>query len=131
MRLAVLAIAFVLSGCFQPPQTTEKMTDEEKTALMVEIAKCWHPPKGAAKEKWPTAIIEVAMDWDGTLISARPKEIGRYAKEKNYQLLADSGIKALKKCAPFDSLPKNKYDQWKSMEISFDPMEMKYPGKKK
>jgi len=41
-----------------------------------------------------------------------------------FQVAAESAVRAVQRCAPFNFLPVAKYDAWKEVEINFDPRDM-------
>ncbi len=43
-----------------------------------------------------------------------------------YRVAAETAMRAVRRCSPFDKLPKEKYDSWKEMTMTFDPSEMLY-----
>ena len=40
------------------------------------------------------------------------------------QIAAESAIRAVRICAPYDMLPPEKYSAWRDIEFIFDPREM-------
>ena len=62
---------------------------------------------------------------DGTVKNAGVLDIGRYNRDSAFRAAADSALRALRnpRCSPL-KLPPEKYDQWKTIVINFDPQDM-------
>ncbi|HXZ46754.1 MAG TPA: cell envelope biogenesis protein TolA, partial [Pseudolabrys sp.] len=67
-------------------------------------------------------VFRVLFKRDGTLqtdpvlVGGPPSQIG--------PVLAESARRALLQCQPYTMLKPEHYDQWKDMQITFDPHEM-------
>lgn len=85
---------------------------------------CWNIPAGAKGAAGLRVTIHVRLSPDGKLIGP-PKVLdsGRMnlAGQEFFRTAAESALRAVRKCAPFDFLPKDQYDLWRDMEIIFDP----------
>ncbi|PCI34327.1 MAG: hypothetical protein COB54_00600 [Alphaproteobacteria bacterium] len=85
---------------------------------------CWNIPAGAKGAAGLRVTVHVRLSPDGKLIGP-PKVLdsGRMnlAGQEFYRTAAESALRAVRKCAPFDFLPKAQYDLWRDMEIIFDP----------
>jgi len=86
-----------------------------------QLAACWNVPAGARDAKDLYVDIRVDMNPDGTVRTATVVGSsgagGPFAKAA-----ADSALRAVKnpQCNPL-KLPLDRYDQWKTIEIRFDP----------
>jgi len=86
-----------------------------------QLAACWNVPAGARDAKDLYVDIRVDMNPDGTVRTAAVVGSsgagGPFAKAA-----ADSALRAVKnpQCNPL-KLPLDRYDQWKTIEIRFDP----------
>lgn len=85
---------------------------------------CWNIPAGAKGAEGLRVIVHVRLSPDGLLIGA-PKVVdsGRMnlAGQEFFRTAAESALRAVRKCAPYNFLPKAQYDLWRDMEIIFDP----------
>ena len=65
------------------------------------------------------------MNRDGTVNKSSVLDRGRYNRDSTFRAAADSALRALRnpRCSPL-KLPPEKYDQWKSIVINFDPRSM-------
>mgnify|MGYP005992329387 CR=1 FL=1 len=99
------------------------LTGREKGALVLAVQECWNPPIGVqnAADLKVTLLVELNEQGritDGpTLISpsGSPQGVVKQAYE--------AGRRALIRCAPY-SLPKDKYEQWRQIEVTFNPQNM-------
>ena len=85
---------------------------------------CWNIPAGAKGAAGLKVIIQVRLSPDGKLIGS-PKVLNRermnLSGQEFFRTAAESALRAVRKCAPYDFLPKAQYDLWRDMEIIFDP----------
>ena len=88
---------------------------------------CWNIPAGAKGAEGLLVKVHIRLSPDGQLVGA-PKIIdgGRMNKpgQEYYRTAAESVLRAVRKCAPYDFLPKAQYDLWRDMEINFNPEHM-------
>ena len=65
------------------------------------------------------------MAQDGTVTSVRILDTSRYASDQFFRAAADSAVRAVKnpQCTPL-KLPLDKYEQWKTMTLSFNPKDL-------
>jgi outer membrane biosynthesis protein TonB len=102
--------------------TAAQLSQSEIDALKSRLRQCWNPPVGAADVAKLHVVFRVLFKRDGTilnnpvLVEAPPSQIG--------PVLAESAKRALLQCQPYTMLKPEHYDQWKDMEIKFDPREM-------
>jgi outer membrane biosynthesis protein TonB len=102
--------------------TAAQLSQSEIDALRSRLRQCWNPPVGAADVAKLYVVFRVLFKRDGTilnnpvLVEAPPSQIG--------PVLAESAKRALLQCQPYTMLKPEHYDQWKDMQITFDPREM-------
>ncbi len=95
-------------------------------ALRRQIEACWNLPAGAKNPEDLVVLVWVSLNPDGTLIQAKVvDDKGRAAYDPYYRAAAESALRALlnPRCTPL-KLPPEKYQQWKTMTINFDPRQM-------
>lgn len=95
-------------------------------ALRRQIEACWNLPAGAKNPEDLVVLVWVSLNPDGTLIQAKVvDDKGRAAYDPYYRAAAESALRALlnPRCTPL-KLPPEKYEQWKTMTINFDPRQM-------
>lgn len=101
------------------------VTASEIDAVRRKIHPCWSVPSGAKGAKDLVVDIEMELSADGTVIKADIVDKRRMTKDAYFNIAAESARRAVldPKCNPLP-LPKDKYDQWKSMTMSFNPKDM-------
>ena len=90
-----------------------------------QIAACWNLPAGAKEAEDLAIEVWVAMNPDGTVREARIRDKGRMESDPFFRIAAESALRAVlnPRCNPL-RLPRQKYDRWKTMTLTFDPREM-------
>ena len=101
---------------------SDKLTMSELDAFRHQLEPCWNIPTGAKYAENLAVEIRVVMNRDMTVNQASVLDKGRYNRDTAFRAAADSAMRALKnpRCSPF-KLPPEKYDQWKTIVINFDP----------
>jgi len=98
-----------------------RLSQSEIDALRARLKECWNPPVGAANVQL-TVIFRVLFKRDGSL--AAPPSLVQGPASEFGPVLAETGQRALIQCQPYKMLKPEHYDQWKDMEIAFDPRDM-------
>ena len=99
-----------------------QLSQSEIDALRARISSCWSPPPGVDATSKLYVVLRVLFKQDGSLghdpvlVEATASSLG--------PALADSAKRALLLCQPFTMLRPEHYDQWKDMELKFDPHEL-------
>ena len=89
------------------------------------IRKCWHFPAGLKNAEDLIVDIEIELDQNGNVTKAKIVDTSRMNTDPDYRTVAENAYKAVldPKCNPLP-LPKEKYEEWKNLELSFNPKEM-------
>ncbi len=98
----------------------------EMDAVRRQIEACWNLPAGARDPESLIVQVWVALNPDGTVQQAKVVDgAGRAGYDPFYRAAAESALRALlnPRCSPL-KLPADKYHQWKTMTINFDPRNM-------
>ena len=98
------------------------LSQNELDALRARLAQCWNPPAGVVEAKNLNVEVQMMLRQDGSL-SAEPKVLNRSAHPL-FQIAAESALRAIRTCAPFDFLPVAKFEIWKDIDITFNPESM-------
>jgi len=99
-----------------------QMSQSEIDALRARISNCWSPPPGIDANSKLYVVLRVLFRPDGSLghepvlVEATASTLG--------PALAESAKRALLLCQPFTMLKPEHYDQWKDLELKFDPHEL-------
>jgi hypothetical protein len=117
----------------QPPQRSSsqpiaplgpQLTASEIDLVRSQIEQCWNVPAGARDAQNLTPTFLVHMNSDGTVRAAELQNPER-SGEPYFQAAADSARRALlnPRCSPL-KLPPDKYSQWQTFTITFDPKDI-------
>jgi colicin import membrane protein len=99
-----------------------QMSQSEIDALRARISSCWSPPPGIDANSKVYVVLRVLFKPDGKLVQ-EPVLVEASASTLG-PALADSAKRALLLCQPFTMLRPEHYDQWKDLELKFDPHEL-------
>ena len=109
----------------QIARLSDQLSISELDAFKYQLEPCWNVPAGAKYAEDLAVEVRVLMNRDGTVNKAGVLDRGRYNRDSAFRAAADSALRALRnpRCSPL-KLPMDKYQQWKSIIINFDPREM-------
>jgi hypothetical protein len=102
--------------------TAAQLSQDEISALKARISSCWSPPVGVDSTSKVKASIAVVLKPDGSLaqppvmVEATPSPLG--------PAFIESAKRAVISCAPFTMLKPEHYQNWKELQLDFDPKEL-------
>jgi colicin import membrane protein len=99
-----------------------QLSQSEIDALRARISSCWSPPPGIDANSKVYIVLRVLFKPDGSLLR-EPIPVEGSASSLG-PALADSAKRALLLCQPFTMLKPQHYDEWKDLELKFDPREL-------
>jgi hypothetical protein len=99
-----------------------QMSQSEIDALKARISSCWSPPPGIDANSRLYVVLRVLFKTDGSLQN-EPVLVEGTASQLG-PALAESAKRALLLCQPFTMLRPEHYDQWRDLELKFDPHEL-------
>jgi colicin import membrane protein len=100
----------------------DKLSQNEMDALRQKLGGCWSIPAGVDDADLLKVSVRFRLEPSGEL-QARPEVISGGASSGPGRTAAESAIRAVQKCAPFN-LPADKYDTWSEVVVNFDPSDM-------
>ncbi len=108
----------------QTPQQAP-VTSHELSTVIRQLHSCWNVKAGARYAENLVVDVRLYMNPDRTVRQARILDMGRYNRDSYFRAAADSAIRAIHhpRCTPL-KLPVEKYEQWKVIDIQFDPREI-------
>ncbi len=111
------------SGAQAP--VSANLTASELSALSQQLARCWSLPAGVKDAQNLIVDLDVTINPDRTVAAAKVVDQGRMASDPAFAVAARAAQRALRmpQCTPL-MLPPEKYQEWQSMTIHFDPKEM-------
>jgi outer membrane biosynthesis protein TonB len=99
-----------------------QLSQSEIDALRARIGSCWSPPAGITASTKIYVVLRVLFKPDASM-SREPVLVEGTASALG-PALAESAKRALLMCQPFTMLKPEHYDQWKDLELKFDPQEL-------
>jgi len=99
-----------------------QLSQSEIDALRKRLGECWNPPAGAMNGGQLKVVLRVLFKPDAT-VSTPPQLVAATASQFG-PAMAESAKRAILTCQPFTMLRAEHYQQWKDIEITFDPHEM-------
>jgi hypothetical protein len=99
-----------------------QLAQSEIDALRARISSCWSPPPGIDANSRVYVVLRVLFKTDGS-ISQAPTVVEGTSSALG-PALAESAKRALLLCQPFTMLRPEHYEQWKDIQLRFDPHEL-------
>ncbi|MGA2892235.1 MAG: protein TolA [Xanthobacteraceae bacterium] len=99
-----------------------QLSQSEIDALRARISQCWSPPPGIDANTRIHVSLRVLLRVDGSL--AQEPALVEASASALGPALAESAERALMLCQPFTMLKREHYDQWKDLQLDFDPHQL-------
>jgi outer membrane biosynthesis protein TonB len=99
-----------------------ELSQTEIGALRDRLAQLWSPPVGAKDPSEITVKVQFQLKPDGTL--AGPPMVMTSGTSPLFMAARDSAMRAVFRGQPYNMLKPEHYEQWKYLEINFDPRDM-------
>ncbi len=101
--------------------TKANLTGEEVAQMRAHLRRCWRlPPELSASSA--RVVLRLFLSADGAL-AGEPMLIEASASRDGPQVM-QAAMQAVEQCQPFAFLPRERYGEWKQIDISFSPGEM-------
>lgn len=98
------------------------MTGSEKNGLKLAVQKCWNVPAGLRDANTLKVTLAAELTPSGDIINSSIRLIEpSQAPDGRYQQAYEAGRRALIRCAPYSDLPREKFAQWRNIEVVFNP----------
>ena len=102
--------------------TGAKLSQSEMDGLRQKLSGCWSIPAGVDDAALLKVTVRFHLDRSG-MLEGRPEIIKGGAAAGPGRTAAESAVRAVQKCAPFN-LAADKYDAWSEVVVNFDPSDM-------
>jgi hypothetical protein len=102
-----------------PSGRSSQLSMNELDALRARLAQLWNPPAGAQDPRELVVEVRIRLKPDGTL--AASPEVLSGGRTPLFLAARDSAVRAVYRGQPYDMLRPEHYEQWKDIEITFDP----------
>jgi outer membrane biosynthesis protein TonB len=118
-------MASALSSTPQRFNPSQRVTISEIDLVRRQIAQCWNLPAGAKDAQNLKTTIRLWMNVDGMVRKAELAGGSQVGSNPFHRAVAESALRAVlnRKCQPF-KLPPDKYSEWSTINLTFDPKEM-------
>jgi hypothetical protein len=112
-----------LGGGFDAPAIeTAKIERSVVDALRAHLKTCTTLPAGISPSEKISLVVRVKLNANGTL--AGPPTLIEASASAKGPILLQSLLGGLAKCQPYNMLPADKYQDWKSIDMRFTPNDM-------
>ena len=104
---------------------SDKITLSELDVLRQQLQKCWNVPAGALHAEDLVVQVRVTMGPDAMVKEVKILDESRMQKDGYFRTAAESAKRALfsPECSPLN-LPKDRYEQWQTFVITFNPKDL-------
>ena len=112
-----------LGGGFDAPAIeTAKIERSAVDAFRAHLKTCTALPAGISPTEKISLVVRVKLNANGTL--AGPPTLIEASASAKGPVLLQSLLGGLTKCQPYNMLPADKYQEWKSIDMRFTPDDM-------
>jgi colicin import membrane protein len=105
-----------------PSGRSAQLSMSELDALRQRLAQLWTPPAGAKDPQEIVVQVRIQLKPDGTL--AAPPMATTSGRSALFMAAREGAMRAVFRGQPYDMLKPEHYEQWKDIEITFDPRDM-------
>jgi hypothetical protein len=90
------------------------------------MRQCWNVPVGAPHPEQLIVQVRVMLAPDGSVTSQQLEPVTMRAEIGNPYMhaAADAAQRAIRFCSPYKYLPRDRYDAWREVVMTFDPSKM-------
>jgi hypothetical protein len=103
------------------------MTMDIIAALQAQMRECWNMPAGAPNPEQLVVTVRVFLARDGDLAQPpqlTPESRSAAARNSYVNAAAQAALRAVHSCAPYRDLPPDRHDQWRELDMVFDPKKL-------
>jgi colicin import membrane protein len=107
-----------------PKAGAEKISLSELDALRQRLAQLWTPPANARDPQELVVVFRIKLRPDGHIAPGPWPQLVSSGNTPLALAARESAARALNRGQPYDMLKPEHYEQWKDIEITFDPRDM-------
>ncbi len=112
-----------IGGGFDAPSSNPAMLPHDDTAAFrARLSSCSQSPAWFNMDERVAIVLRVSFKRDGTLAS--PPELLRSSLSPDAVSLTKTAVSALERCQPFNELPADKYNEWKTLDLVVTPLSL-------
>jgi colicin import membrane protein len=105
-----------------PRGTAATLSQSELDAMRARLASLWNVQPGVEHPEELFVTVRIRLGPDKRL--AAPPQVVSTGSSPRYQAAADAAVRAVLEGQPYNMLRNETYEQWKYMDIDFDPKQM-------
>jgi hypothetical protein len=109
-------------GFDAPADAAAQLARDEIAAFKSHLRKCWRSPAQVDASSKTRVVIRMFLARSGALAS-EPMLIEASAAQDG-PFVMQAAIAAIHRCQPFTMLPRDRYGEWKVLDVTFSPREM-------
>jgi hypothetical protein len=98
------------------------LTREEIAGMKTHLRKCWRLPPGVAASSGTRVVMRVPLTPAGAL--ANEPTLVEASAAQDGPAVMQAALAALNACAPYAFLPRDRYKEWRVLDLTFSPREM-------
>ena len=106
-----------------PQSSGPPLTQGEQDGLRVAVSRCWNLAALSTEAAQVSVVVGMEISLDGVPSNLRMISY-RGGNDAAAQQAFETARRAVLRCQPY-ALPAEKYDQWRSIEMTFNPDEMR------
>lgn len=110
----------------QRARLLEPLVVSQVEALRLQFQACWVPPEALRDALDLVVKIRFGLLPDGSLRSEPTVVEQSRMRSRDFRAAAEAAQQAVQDCTPLDELPEASYEQWRDLELAFDPRDL--PG---
>lgn len=100
------------------------LTGAESSGLMLAIKQCWNVPFGLENAENLKVTLRIKLNKDGSLLASPVLISPKGEMSRLVEIAYMAAKRAVHRCVPYTGLPLEKYDSWKSFDVTFNPKKM-------
>lgn len=107
----------------------DRLTASDRAKMKAAVERCWNASAiiGAPEPEKLRVEILIELNRDGTLATQPRVENAleiNLSGNRFWKVAEQSALRAVVSCAPYDIFPQDRYQDWKSFLLNFDPSQM-------
>lgn len=94
--------------------------------IKTKIIQCWSVPPsiGIINEQKIYVVLEIKIDKTGKITNIKTINDSQFFHNEYFEKIKKSAIEATEKCSPIQGLPLERFDDWKEVQLVFDPSKL-------
>ena len=90
-------------------------------AFRISMTRCWHIDQTRPGLEGIRAVVHIRLHPNGRVQSYWFEEATRADRDPVFAYVLDTIKMAIDACQPFSMLPRNEFEQWQSVQLTFFP----------